>query len=257
MNSKFYYVWIVTIISLCFSCGKITGDSKNPPAEGFNEAASDPKAIELADQVMMAMGGRDNWDKTRYLAWNFFGVRHLIWDKRSGDVRINIPGDSLAIIVNINSLEGLVKKDGQLLENADSLKKYLEMGKNIWINDSYWLVMPFKLKDSGVTLKYLRDDVTENNDSAAVLMLTFQNVGHTPQNKYHVYVDKKTHLVSQWAYFAEASQDSPNFVSPWQDYEKYGHILLSGSRGERKLSDIKVLESVPDYTFTSFDPVNL
>lgn len=255
MNIKFHPVWLVVVVAFCFSCNGLTGE--NPPAEGFNKAASDPKAIELADEVMKTMGGRSSWDKTRYIAWNFFGVRDLIWDKSTGNVRVNIPEDALEIIVNVNSLEGMAQKDGQSIQNADSLVKYMEMGKNIWINDSYWLVMPFKLKDSGVTLKYLGEDVTAAGDSAQVVVLTFQNVGNTPQNKYHVYIDKETKLVSQWAYFEDASQEAPNFVIPWLDYEKHGEILLSGNRGERKLSDIKVLESVPGHTFTSFDPVTL
>ncbi|MEQ8423753.1 MAG: hypothetical protein RIA63_03520, partial [Cyclobacteriaceae bacterium] len=33
----------------------------NPPADGFNLAESDPAAIELADSIMMAVGGRKNW----------------------------------------------------------------------------------------------------------------------------------------------------------------------------------------------------
>lgn len=251
------YPFLLLCMTFLFSCEIGSNDSKNPAAEGFNLQDSDPEAIVLADKVMAAMGGRDSWDDTKYIAWNFFGVRDLIWDKSSGDVRINIPEDELKIILNVNSMEGKVNKGGENIENTDSLSKYLEMGKNIWINDSYWLVMPFKLKDSGVTLQYLGEDVTNNSDSAAVLELTFENVGSTPENKYHVYIDKNTNLVTQWAYFAEASQDTPNFVMPWLDYEKHGEILLSGNRGERKLSEIKVLESVPDHTFKSFDPVDL
>lgn len=251
------YPFLLLCMTFLFSCEIGSNGSKNPAAEGFNLQDSDPEAIVLADKVMAAMGGRDSWDDTKYIAWNFFGVRDLIWDKSSGDVRINIPEDELKIILNVNSMEGKVNKGGENIENADSLSKYLEMGKNIWINDSYWLVMPFKLKDSGVTLQYLGEDVTNNSDSAAVLELTFENVGSTPENKYHVYIDNNTNLVTQWAYFAEASQDTPNFVMPWLDYEKHGEILLSGNRGERKLSEIKVLESVPDHTFKSFDPVDL
>ena len=50
----------------------------NPAAEGFNLEASDEKAIALADEVMEAMGGRKNWDATRYIRWNFFGRRTLL-----------------------------------------------------------------------------------------------------------------------------------------------------------------------------------
>ncbi len=49
----------------------------NAPAEGFNAADSDTKAIAIAiaDEVMSTMGGRKNWDDTRYITWRFFGFR--------------------------------------------------------------------------------------------------------------------------------------------------------------------------------------
>ena len=62
----------------------------NPPAEGFNLEGSDAEAMIIADEVMAAMGGRKAWDETRHIAWNFFGARELVWDKWTGDVRIDI-----------------------------------------------------------------------------------------------------------------------------------------------------------------------
>ena len=143
------------------------------------------------------------------------------------------------------------------LTQPDSVAKYLQQGKEAWINDSYWLVMPFKLKDSGVTLKYLGEAPTQAGQPADVLQLTFEGVGVTPQNKYKVWVDKETKLVSQWAHFRNASDPEPAFVMPWQDYQTYGGIKLSGDRGQSKLTDIKVLEEVPEAAFTSFEPVEL
>lgn len=46
--------------------------------------------------------------------------------------------------------------------------------------------MPYKLKDSGVTLKYKGEGQTEEGEPAQVLVLTFKDVGVTPQNKYEV-----------------------------------------------------------------------
>ena len=63
--------------------------------------------------------------------------------------------------MNIHSMKGKVKMGGEELSHPDSLSKYLEKGKNMWINDSYWLVMPYKLKDSGVTLKYVGEEENE------------------------------------------------------------------------------------------------
>ena len=228
----------------------------NPPAEGFNEAASDPEAIEIADQVMEAMGGRQAWDSTRYLTWNFFGNRTLLWDKQTGDVRIDSHRDSTVYLINIYDNTGKVKKNSSEMP-ADSLQKYTDRGKGIWINDSYWLVMPFKLKDSGVTLTYKGEDTIRGGSAADVLQLKFENVGNTPQNKYDVYVDKNSHLVKQWAYYKEAAMDTPNFITPWNDYKEYGSILLGGDRGDRDITEIKVLDEVPAEAFTSFDPITL
>jgi hypothetical protein len=230
---------------------------ENPPMEGFNLAGSDPKAIQIADSVMVAQGGRKNWDDTRYISWNFFGNRKLLWDKATGDVRVEYLKDDMKVLVNINTNEGKVYKDGAEVTQPDSLAKYLQKGKEAWINDSYWLVMPYKLKDSGVTLKYLGEDTTQAGQPADVLQLTFEEVGVTPENKYKVWVDKETNLVSQWAYFKGATDPEPTFVMPWQDYQNYGKLKLSGDRGQSKITDIKVLDEVPETTFSSFEPVNL
>jgi hypothetical protein len=206
--------------------------SGNPPAEGFNLANSDPAAVELADSIMVAMGGWKNWQDTRYISWNFFGFRNLIWDKHEQFARIESLRDSITYVVDLKNLTGKVWIKDQLLNDPDSLNKMLQKAKSIWINDSYWLVMPFKLKDTGVTLKYLGEDTLMSGDRCNLIQLTFEDVGDTPQNKYLVYVDLKDNLVKQWAYYSNAAQDSANFVRPWDNYRKYGKILLSADRSD-------------------------
>ncbi len=229
----------------------------NPPAEGFNQEGSDLLATLLADKTMNAMGGRKAWDETRFITWNFFGRRTHVWDKKEGNVRIEEPSNNLTILMNINSQKGKVMINGEELSNADSLTKYLDMGNKYWINDSYWLVMPYKLKDSGVTLRYIGEDTTQQGKKADVIQMSFKNVGVTPENIYKVWVDVDTKFVTQWAYFVDESQEAPRFITPWSDYKKYGNVYLSGKRGDYELSDIKVLETVPDGTFDSFEKIVL
>jgi len=238
--------------SVSESKGIIADEDLNYPAEGFNIEGSNPVAITIADKVMNAMGGRKNWNETQYIYWNFFGARTLLWDKKNEIVRVESLRDDFKAIVNLKTNEGSVFKDGVEMTNADSLTKYLDRAKRIWINDSYWLVMPFKLKDSGVTLSYLGEGETQSGEAAHVLRLTFEGVGVTPQNAYNVWVSNETSLVKQWAYFPNASDENPGFTLPWEDYFKSGNILLSGERGDRDLTDIKVLDSVPAEIFTSF-----
>ncbi len=224
-------------------------DAGNPPAAGFDSAGSDPKAIEIADAVMRNMGGRENWDRTRYLTWRFFGRRLHVWDRWTGDVRFE-EADRITLI-NVHSMKGRVWKAGVEIAEPDSLKKYVDRGYRAWINDSYWLVMPYKLKDSGVTLTYAGEAKMENGRDAYVLTLTFNAVGVTPKNKYDVFVDRERMLVEQWAFYRNASDEKPRFSGPWTGWEPHGGILLSAGRGTRAHSDVAVYDDLPRAVFES------
>jgi len=253
-----YLILSIVILSSCQKTEnqestKSAQEDTNPAEEGFNEVESDSKAISIADSVMEAMGGRKAWDDLRYIKWNFFGVRDLTWDKETGLVRIESPRDSSTYLVNVKTDTGRVKLKNVEITQPDSVNKYVSRGKSIWINDSYWLVMPFKLKDTGVTLKYVREDTTMKGNEAHVLQLTFDNVGDTPQNKYEVFVDKSDYLVKQWSYFQSAEQDSASAIWPWDNYKDYNGLLLSGDRSDNKgPKNISVYDSLPDRVFTKF-----
>lgn len=246
--SKFIVLLIGSFFVLmgCQPNDSTTQTNNNPAAEGFNMEASDDKAIAIADSMMNAMGGRANWDNTEIIHWNFFGQRTHTWNKTTGRDRIVMADSSVIIDFDINSREGTVTKNGEEVTEPDSVEKYLNLGYKMWANDSYWLIMPYKLKDSGVMLNYMGKDTTQTGIPAYKLKLTFDSVGVTPQNMYHIYVDTTNYMVRQWAYFPKADMEAPRFVLPWKDYKKYGNILLSGNRGEYTISDIKVMDEWPD-----------
>lgn len=229
----------------------------NPPAPGFNLQGSDQQAISVADAVMQAMGGREEWDKARYIRWTFFGRRTLLWDKHAGRVRIDMPSENSVYIADIQKPGGKIFQNGQELTHPDSVKKYVDRALGAWINDFYWLLMPFKLKDSGVTLKYMGEKPDAAGNTCHQLQLTFQEVGRTPQNKYYVYVDKTSNLVSQWDYYTQVADESPRMSTPWTNYKLFGKILLSGDRGNnRQITDIGIFKSLPESVFSSFSTVD-
>lgn len=250
-----YFSFILTI-SFLIGCSQSVKTTKNtetshdyPPSLGFNLDNSDSQAILVADEVMQAQGGYSNWQNAHFIKWNFFGKRTLIWDKYTGNVRIELSEDlQNTIIININTGVGKAEKDGVELTDATELDKLLKTGKSVWINDAYWLVMPFKLKDSGVTLKYLKE--SETMSETDILQLTFEEVGDTPQNKYKIYVDKTTKLVRKWDFYSNFNDTIPRFSTPWKGYQEYGNIMLSGDRGDNSLTDIAVLETVEATVFT-------
>ncbi|MEM0993518.1 MAG: hypothetical protein AAGI49_10835, partial [Bacteroidota bacterium] len=128
---KFYHFALLFLI--LFACQtpstSIENTEINPAAEGFQLENSDVKAIEIADQVMQAMGGRANWDATRYLNWNFFGRRTLFWDKQTGAVQIEY--DSIKIKLNIYEEDSGVayEKDEKVVADS-TLQAYLKRGKS-------------------------------------------------------------------------------------------------------------------------------
>ena len=261
--NRFHTLIMLGLVIVSCSTPSSTGDNSaeeteggefieynNPPADGFNQEGSDLLATLLADKAMLAMGGREAWDGTRFISWNFLGRRSHLWDKHTGDVRIESSTGDLTILMNINSKKGKVLKEGS--EMTDSLDYFLQKGYEWWVNDSYWLVMPFKLKDTGVTLKYVREDSTLTGKLSDVISLSFEGVGVTPENMYEVWVDVDSKLITQWAYYPDASASEPRFVTPWADYKKYGEILLSGNRGDLMLSNIKVPKTIPDNALSSF-----
>ena len=228
----------------------------NPAMPGFNEAASDARAIEIADAVMASLGGRENWDNTRYLSWGFGGDEQ-VWDKWTGDFRYQ--RDSLVVLMNVNTKEGRAWADGEEIMDTEEV---LNGAYRAWVNSGYWFLMPYKLKDSGVTLKYLGEGTTEDGKPAEILQLTFENVGLTPQNKYQVYVDKESMLVSQWEYYRSATDAEPSFTRPWGNWKKYGNIMLSDFRGEGRngpfiLPYVGAYDSLPEGVFTNPERIDL
>jgi hypothetical protein len=232
-------------------------------------ASSDARATAVADRVMDALGGKEAWDATRFLRFGFgverdgkFQGRTHTWDKWTGRYRVEgmtREGAPFLILMNLNTRDGSAWLGGKKLEGGD-LKAQLERGYGMWVNDTYWLLMPYKMKDPGVILSYAGE---EKGDSGAMydkVKLTFDNVGLTPRDAYWVWVNRDTGLVDRWDYVLKG-ENVPPTTWLWSGWKKYGGIMLSGDRtnpkdnGKLLLPDIAVLESVPDSVFTSPDPM--
>ena len=110
-----YSISLLFITLMCFG--------QNPAMDGFNKEGSDPKAIEIADKVMEALGGYENWNNTKIVHWNFFGRRMHYWNKWTGDYRMEY--NNKIIVMNLNTDEGKVFLEGKEETSPDSLSKYL------------------------------------------------------------------------------------------------------------------------------------
>ncbi|MFQ5350900.1 MAG: hypothetical protein ACE5EG_10695 [Thermoanaerobaculia bacterium] len=229
------------------------------PVAAGEVGVADVRSAEIAETVMERMGGHEAWEATRFLTWNFFGKRRHLWDKHSGDIRVEgtdrDSGDAYLVLMNLNSEAGRAWVNGEEVTEPEALAALLDRGEAAWINDSYWVFMPYKLRDPGVTLKHVGEGMMVDGRAAEVLELTFAEVGRTPENKYRVYVAADSGLVEQWDFYRQASDEEPRFQIPWHDWRPHGDILLSADRGEGSHTGIAVLDEVPAGAFTSPEPV--
>ncbi len=228
---------------LLFAAGLLNTELLAQSDTGFARAEG------IAHKVMEASGGEERWENTRYLHWDFFGIRELWWDKQEHRVRIEWPEKELIIIADLKDGKGKAWQGDEAVQDSTRKVRLMSMAEKIWANDSYWLFMPFKMLDPGVRLKYLGED-SLSTGPAHRLKMTFEEVGFTPQNKYHVWVDQKDHLVRKWAYFKKRDKKKPDMTTPWKDYTSYNGLRLSSDRGDRTIRDISVPDRFPEGTFS-------
>ena len=188
----------------------------------------------LARRVYEASGGLV-WEKLPYLRFNFAvardGVRQPtvkhFWNRRTDDYRVELRGpggQSYVVLFNIVSREGEAYWKGNRLDPLDDAE-HLTTAYRRYINDTYWLLAPFKLFDPGVNRAYAPDS---SDATTEVLHLTFGDVGLTPGDQYWLFVDKQTGRLVRWTYVLES--DGPDAAPRsyvWDSYEEF--VTPSGS----------------------------
>lgn len=231
-------------------------------------AAQDLKATAIADQVMAALGGEAAWKATHFLRFDFaveidgkiVASRSHFWDKWSGRYRVegrNKQG-SYVVLMNLNTKDGSAWLDGKPAE-GEGKKQLLDAGYEAWVNDTYWLLMPYKLRDAGVQLK-LEGEAKEGDAVYDRLQLSFEGVGLTPKDRYWVFVNRATHLVDRWEYILEGEK-GPAARWEWRGWKRFGGIQLAPERVSEKTKRrilFPVLDApatIPDVVFASPEAV--
>lgn len=228
------------------------------PGESPDTGGSPPqRALDgriLAEEIVQAVGGMDAWnDRSWNLAFDLVMIREgketgrisHFWNRGSdsyivkGTARDGRKWE--VIFVDVINKIGSATIDGAIVTDS-SRASLLEMGYGRFINDTYWLLMPFKLLDSGV-YHYREADTTIGGKNYQVLRLSFANVGLTPGDRYWLYVDPATKLVERWRFHLQSNRDGEY---QWTDYRKFGPVTLALRRiaadgmNELQIDDVHV-----------------
>jgi hypothetical protein len=228
-------------------------------------APSDTRALAIAAQVMDALGGEAAWRKVRFLRFDFAVEsegkvamsRSHYWDKWTGRYRVEgktKEGRPFVVLMNLNSRAGQAWQDGRPAA-GEALGELIERGYAAWVNDSYWLLMPYKLRDPGVSLALAGED-SVGGAACDKLLLSFDAVGLTPKDRYWVFVNRASHLVERWEYVLQGEK-GPATRWEWRGWKAYDGIKLAPERVNEKAKRrilfpvLDVPATIPDAVFES------
>lgn len=177
--------------------------------------APDVKTKGIAEAMMKAMGGQDAWMRAHFVRFDFrvnaagkvMADRSHLWDKQTGRYRLdmsNKEGKPVAALFNTANQQGAAYVDGKKLEGP-AAAEVLKNAYGAYINDMYWLAMPWKWLDPGVRLKYLGSR-KRGSDAYDVVELTFGKVGLTPGDRYLAFVSPRSNLMEHWEYTLQNGQ---------------------------------------------------
>lgn len=199
---------------------------------------ADPKAAAIAKELTDAMGGQSAWDNLPCFRFDFVAVRdgkelarfQHWWDKKGGRERVEGPDDKgqhVVAIFNLGDKRGISFTNGVPDADSATVRGRIENGYERWVNDTYWVMMPFKLRDPGANLKYERQATGPKGEVWDVLQLSFDpGVGLTPQDHYWLYVNQKTHLVDRWEMLLTGNKPPPSMAT-WESWTQVGPVQLS------------------------------
>jgi len=233
-------------------------------ASAARAADRDAKADAVGHELIAAMGGMPAWEKARQFRFDFVVVKegkpvarfsHL-WDRYTGDYRLSgtdKSGAPYTVLFNVNTKAGKAFVNGRPAE-ADKQAQLLENAYGRFINDTYWLLAPWKIFDPGVRLAYDGEKPCPGGGTCDVLKLSFDEVGLTPKDVYWMWVSRDGHRMVQWQYVLGGAADPPT-TAAWKDWKTMGGIALSmdkpmsGEPFEIRFENVAVSASRDDALF--------
>ena len=209
--------------------GLIGGAGCGSPSAPRLETAADSLALRFVD----AGGGNAAWQALPAVRFDWivrtdsaemFRVKHL-WDKAADRARIEWPVGEDSMLVTVLSpnlfapdapsgVAALTVGDAapEIL-SGDAALDALRDGHARWVNDTYWMVAPFKVFDPGVTRALAPDS------GATTLALSFGDVGLTPGDRYWLRLGADG-SVAGWTYLLEGDTTATRWT--WSDRREIG-----------------------------------
>ncbi len=183
----------------------------------------------VAMRVYEASGGPAAWQDLPFLRFTYSIHRegrlvrsvHHFWNRITGHYRLELRGpgkEPYVVLFNAKTWQGWSYWQGDSLDATGNTEQ-MDIAYRRVINDTYWLLAPFRLFDPGVHRAYAPDSSDAATDA---IHLTFDDDAMVPFDQCWFFVNKETGRLIRWTYVLK--DDGPNtpprsFI--WDTYEEY------------------------------------
>jgi hypothetical protein len=177
-------------------------------AAAFDRAASDPKALAIADKVLAAAGG-ERWKDAKQLRWGQIVTNdgkeviagEQAWDRWNGrhHGRAKREDGDLVVMRSLYEEGGhaFIDNGERLRKIEDGTKEALAAAKERWEFDTAVLFMAFLLEEPGAKLGYEGELAGDDGKPRDVLKLKFDPKDQTRTATYFVAVNRDTNQIDR------------------------------------------------------------
>ncbi len=166
-----FILGIILILVIAFGVLYVVYDQDLP------KGTPGTKADALATKMLTAINHQQFLD-TRFLEWSYAGSAHVYkWDKHNGKVEVKW-GDYL-VHLNLNTVEKSTVLEKGTTVLGDDKVSLIAKALSYFNNDSFWLVAPFKVFDTGT-----ERSIVLLEDGSEALLVNYTAGGTTPGDSY-------------------------------------------------------------------------
>ncbi len=206
------------------------------------------EADALANKMLDALN-HQAYDTTTYLEWTFKKRHHFKWNKAENTCEVY--WKNYKVNLNFDDPSKNTAYKGDLKIEAVEAEKLVKKATNYFNNDSFWLVAPYKIFDSGTK----RSLVTLDNDEKA-LLVTYTKGGSSPGDSYLWQLDEtgKPKNFKMWTSILPID----GLEASWSDWTttETGTLLPTFHKMMFLGIEIEGIKTIPDSGQTYYYPNN-
>jgi hypothetical protein len=139
------------------------------------------EADQLAEKMLTALN-KEAYDSLDIISWTFPRGHRYRWNKQADQVRVQ--WGQYEANFNTETREGTAAYQGQMLTDKEK-ENAIQQAWELFANDSFWLVAPYKVKDPGTERTIVQ------TESGTGLLVTYTSGGVTPGDAYLWILDEE------------------------------------------------------------------